>query len=65
MKMDNHKFEYFIDRADKRFDQLDVKIDKLSSSFLEFKFRIIGSVIAISAVVSLVVGLADLYFNKH
>lgn len=52
---------YFQKRTDERLASIETKIDQL----LEFKFKLLGSSAAISAVVSLVVGLAAVYFGSH
>lgn len=56
--MEKNKIDYFIERTDKRFDQLDAKVDKLT----EFKAFLLGSSFAISAITSVAIGLATVYF---
>lgn len=47
--MDNDLLEYYIQRADRRFDDIDKKLDSL----VAFKWKIMGSVMAVSGIVSL------------
>ena len=53
MKESYDKMDYFITRADERFDKLELKVDKL----LEFKWQIIGGSVVVSTLVSLALSL--------
>ena len=52
--------EYFIERTDQRFDELERKVDKL----LTFKWQIIGGSIVLSGFVSLTMTLLMLIFKR-
>lgn len=54
-----NNLEYFQKRTDERLESIEGKLDKL----LEFKFRLMGASAAISAVVSFIFFIAEIYFK--
>lgn len=50
---DNHKFDYFIEETNKRFDKIDRKLEEL----INFRMMLLGGAFAISAIVSLLMAV--------
>ena len=51
--------DYYIKHADKRFDEIEKKVDKLIS----FRWMLIGASVSVSGIISIAIQLLDIFYK--